>query len=306
MTPAETASGYRHPLYARSLACYGVPRELPLSGGWLIERAIPKTCFHDAMGPYPLFACRDWRMLERDLAALEGLVAATLVADPFGAHDPGLLRACFPDVMQPYKQHFVTDLARDPEEFIASHHRRNARKALALLTVEHCDQPALHAGAWLRLYRCLVERHGIAGLADFPDESLRLQLEVPGLEMLRAAHGGETVGIVLWMVSGGVAYYHLGAYSDAGYRLGASFAIFRTAIDRFATRGLRWLNLGGGPGVGGEGGLVRFKRGWSTGVRTAWFCGRVLDRDAFRSLAGDFPAAGFFPPYRSEEICGSE
>ena len=71
--PARTDSpdgspvtGYMHPGHAASLAEFGTPRELPRSGGWLLERAIPGAAARDAMGAYPLFACRDWTSLRAD------------------------------------------------------------------------------------------------------------------------------------------------------------------------------------------------------------------------------------------------
>jgi hypothetical protein len=107
------------------------------------------------------------------------------------------------------------------------------------------------------------------------------------------------------MIDGEVAHYHLGAYSETGYRFKASFAIFRTAIDEFARRGLRWLSLGAGPGIGEEeGGLTRFKHGWATGTRPVYFCGRVFDRDAYRLLPASIPAdpQSYFPAYRRGEF----
>jgi hypothetical protein len=60
-------SGYMHPNYAHSLREFGEPRELPGSGGWILERIIPGTPYRDAMGCYPLFACNDWSKLANDL-----------------------------------------------------------------------------------------------------------------------------------------------------------------------------------------------------------------------------------------------
>ena len=60
-------TGYRHPLYAASLAEFGEPRELPSSGGWLLERTVPQFPDRDAMGCYPIFAASDWSGLSKDL-----------------------------------------------------------------------------------------------------------------------------------------------------------------------------------------------------------------------------------------------
>jgi hypothetical protein len=124
--------------------------------------------------------------------------------------------------------------------------------------------------------------------------------------LLRATHKETTVGITLWYVQGDVGYYHLGAVSEAGYELRASFALFRFAIEYFATIGLRWLDLGAGAGIKSNDidGLTRFKRGWSTGTRTAYFCGRIFDRTRYLEIAKASPAfaTGYFPIYRSGEF----
>src|SRR4051812_44504899 len=119
------ASGYLHALYAESLAEWGRPIQLVESGGWLLERHIEPYDDRDAMGCYPLFTCRDWGRLQRDLAALEGkLVSLTVVADPFAATTEAELQAAFPDLMRAYKQHFVIDLGRAPGGCIHPHHLR--------------------------------------------------------------------------------------------------------------------------------------------------------------------------------------
>jgi lipid II:glycine glycyltransferase (peptidoglycan interpeptide bridge formation enzyme) len=110
--------------------------------------------------------------------------------------------------------------------------------------------------------------------------------------------------MTLWYVLGNVGYYHLGAYNHAGYELRASFALFWRAIEHFAAKGLRWLNLGAGAGLEGSStdGLSRFKRGWSTG--TAYFCGRIFDRAKYSEVvkASGVSAADYFPAYRKGEF----
>jgi hypothetical protein len=302
-------SGYASGAYAESLAEWGRPRRLPGCGGWILERLIPGSTSRDAMGCYPLFACRDWTLLHDDFAELEGeLVSVVMVADPFGNHDQTILRRCFGDLVAPFKEHFTIDLGRAPESFVDAHHRRNARKALGQLSVEVCADAAASAREWCELYAALIKRHNIRGLTAFSDASLTRQLSVPGMVMLRASHEGRTVGMTLWYVEGaGVGYYHLGAYSEEGYKLRASFALFWRAIEHFAGAGLRWLDLGAGAGLGGvdpqADGLSRFKRGWSTGTRTAYLCGRIFDRRRYDALAlGVSPATRYFPAYRAGEF----
>jgi len=300
-------NGYAHADYAAALAEFGSPRLLPGCGGWILERPIPRTPYRDAMGCYPLFACPDWPRLRDDLETLgDDLVSLAVVADPFGEHDPAYLRTCFPDVVVPFKEHLVVDLARSPGTFVDAHHRRNARKALETLAVERCADPTVLSGDWIRLYSTLVARHDVRGPAAFSAASLTEQLAVPGLTMFRAMRDDETVGMTLWYVDGGIGYYHLGAYSEAGYRLRASFGLFWRAIEHFAEQGLQWLGLGAAAGVSGaheDDGLLRFKRGWATGTRTAYFCGRIFDPERYAGVPGTRHAAsGYFPAYRQGEF----
>ncbi len=96
-----------------------------------------------------------------------------------------------------------------------------------------------------------------------------------------------------------------GAYSKLGYELKASFALFAWAIDYFSTR-LRFLSLGVGMGINGlkEDGLTHFKKGWATGTRTAYLCGRIFDRARYneRVRARDMAGADYFPLYRKGEV----
>jgi hypothetical protein len=231
-------------------------------------------------------------------------VSLCLVADPFGNHTPVLLADCFPDLMIPFKQHFVSDLSLDPEKIVSAHHRRNAKKALQRLGVEQSEQPADWAEDWISLYGQLVARHRIRGISAFSPTALTAQLEVPGVRAFRAVLAGHTVGMVLWMVQGTVAYYHLGAYSNEGYNSNASFALFRTAWNYLAAMNVAWLDLGAGPGIESTGadGLTRFKSGWASGTRTAYLCGRVLDRERYARLVHSVPPARYFPAYRAREF----
>lgn len=303
---SRQASGYSHSTYAMSLAEFGSPRLLARCGGWLLERAIPNTPYRDAMGCYPLFACDDWSKLDLDLDELsDELVSVALVADPFGDHDLELLQKCFPDRVVSFKDHFVTDLSQSPDSFVDPQHRRKARRALERLNVEHCAVPLHFVDDWNNLYANLIERHGIHGLSAFSANSFKAQLAVPGISMFRATHNGETVGMTLWYADRGVAYYHLGAYSDAGYELEASFALFWRVLDHFANQRVQWLNLGAGAGLANQtDGLTRFKRGWATGTRPAYFCGRIFDRMKYDEAmrARGVGLSDYFPGYRKGEF----
>src|SRR5215510_3341156 len=299
-------SGYLHRAYAESLSEFGTPLALERSDGWLLKRAIPHTNSYDAMGCYPLFACEDWSQLRNDLETLKDeLIAVSLVTDPFGEFNTDYLHDCFPEIVKPFKQHFVTDLERPLESFVHPHHLRNVRKALQLVQVERCLAPLEFLDDWIELYQTLLDRYQITGIAAFSRASFAAQLSVPGISAFRATENGATVGMLLWYEQGNRAYYHLGAYSNRGYEVGASFALFDYALRYFCSRQLKWLNLGAGAGTSdSDSGLTRFKQGWSNGVRTAYFCGRIFARDKYEQLVAQTSthSTDYFPAYRLGEF----
>ena len=179
--------GYGHPAYAASLSEFGSAQPLRACKGWIVRRRIQAHSGADAIGCYPLFVCEDWNNLPDDLRALQGeLVSLTLVSDPFGNYDEALLRACFPDTMIPFKEHFVIDMNRPLHSRVSEHHRRYAGKALKTVTVDLCEHPSLLFDEWITLYQNLIERHRIRGIAAFSRNSFAQQLRVPGMVAFRA------------------------------------------------------------------------------------------------------------------------
>lgn len=302
----QLPTGYLHPAYAHSLAEFGTPVELPLSRGWLLRRDIPGTLHCDAMGCYPLFACLDWQHLPHDLEAIESaLVSVTLVTDPFGNHDDELLKRCFPDLLRPFKDHHVVDMRQRLTRRISENHQRNVRKALTVLDVRQCTAPSADLDTWVALYNHLIQVRRIQGLRRFSHRSFASQLAVPGIVAFQARHADATVGMILWYVQHDIAYYHLAAYSPAGYDLRASFALIWRSLEYFAELGLRWVDLGAGAGLqSNEDGLTRFKRGWATGTRPVYLCGRILNRPAYDDLvrARHAGPTSYFPAYRLGEF----
>jgi hypothetical protein len=304
LNASSTLAGYGHEAYVRSLNEFGRPRELPRSHGWFLERPIPGSAQRDGMGCYPLFACQDWSLLQADLQALDReLVSLALVADPFGAYTPEDLRDCF-DVVNPFKQHCVTDLQQPADQIPSPHHRYYARKAFRHVAVELCATPLNQLDEWTALYSVLVQRHALKGIKTFSRHAFADQLAVPGLHMFRAVHQAETIGAHLWFVQGEVAFSHLAAVNETGYQLGAAYALYAFALQYFVDK-VRWLDLGAGAGLeGGASGLDWFKQGWATGVRPVYFCGRIFDPATYAHLVQTrgVAATDYFPAYRVGEF----
>lgn len=301
-----SGGGYLHARYAESLSEFGAPLQLVGSEGWLLRREIERSQSSDAANPYPLFLCVDWSRLTSDLQSLgDDIVSVTLVSDPFAPSTFRSMAGEF-DHFALFKQHYVIDLTGDPHARVATHHRRYARAAMRELDVEIVPEPVGLVDEWCRLYAGLVERHHISGMRAFSRNAFEKQLRVPGVVMFRASLGAKTVAMLLCYVTDDRAYYHLGASSDEGYELRASFALFWRAIDCFGERGLKWLSLGAGAGITDEqeDGLTRFKSGWSKTTLPVFVCGRIQNRAEYERLsrATDAGGSAYFPRYRANEF----
>jgi hypothetical protein len=302
------ANGYLHSMYAKSLSEFGNPMFLPSSLSWVLKRNIFAFSDKDAIGCYPLFFCQHWPGLKADLKEIRNdLISLAVVTDPFGGYDEQYLRECFRDIVFPYKEHYITDLKKLPVNFIDSHHQRNVKKGLRETEIEICHEPIVLFEEWKSLYKHLIQKHNIQGMAAFSEEAFKQQLQIPGIIAFRALFQNKTVGITLWYLQDDIGYYHLGAYSDIGYQVRASYAIFWTAIKHFADCKFQWLSLGAGAGILGKSadGLNRFKKGWATGTRTAYFCGQIFDNRRYQEIVKSMSLpenVSFFPAYRYGDI----
>ena len=303
-------NGYGSSLYGEALSEFGLPLQLTESGGSVLVRGIPGHSESDAMGPYPLFCCRRWHALGADfeLLAARGLVAVALVPDPFGPLSQTDLAQVF-DVVVPFKSHYVYDLSKPVAAVASRHHRYYARKALGEVSFQVCPDPVAFVDEWDALYRVLAARHGLQGLKAFSRESFEKQLAVPGMVAIRGECEGESVAGQLWYVQGNVAYSHLTAVNEHGYRNRATYGLYHSAINYFAEAyngTVQWLDLGGGAGggVSEKDGLSEFKEGWSTGARQAYFCGRTLRPDRYQEICRmtGTSATSYFPAYRDGEM----
>ncbi|MFK8049351.1 MAG: GNAT family N-acetyltransferase [Halioglobus sp.] len=294
--------GYACSAYAESWGEFGIPRHFAKSNGWVLERSIPDSTARDAMGCYPIFSCGDWSKLHSDIEDLgDELVSLSMIADPFGDYDIAHLRECFPDLLVPYKQHYVIDMHRPIDEIVSRHHRRAAGKAQKKIQSEVCPDPASFLDEWIELHENLVAKHDITGMRAFSRSSFKKQLNTPGLVLLKAKCEKETVGAQLWFQHENVAFGHVLAFSELGYKLGATYALYWFALNYFSDK-VKWCDIGGVAGhkESARDGLGQFKDGWSTGRKTAYLCGRILNRSRYQELEKRVNAStDFFPAYRN-------
>jgi hypothetical protein len=303
---SDLGRGYSSVEYAISMQEFGEPRELSRCGGWILVRRIPGTNHYDAMGCYPLFACRDWTRLHEDLGRIgSDLVSLSIVVDPFSGVSPIYLRQCF-DLVKPFKTHYVVDLSRPFESFIGKTHRKNARKSLEAMEVEVCRQPVEHLPEWISLYDNLVKRHNIRGISAFSPRCFELQLKMQGMIMFLGKCEGRAVGATLVLTDGMVAHFHLSAYTVEGYKLRASYGTHWKALEYGLEQGVRYFNIGGAAGLQDDpkDSLAEFKRGWSNERRATYLCGRVFDRSKYDSICREFEIrdVDYFPAYRVGEF----
>ena len=294
--------GYRHPLYAASLAEFGRPLELLSSGGWLLERPVPDFPDRDAMGCYPIFATKDWSSLGKDLADIgPRLVSVALVADPFGEFLVHELSSWFDRVVA-FKEHYIVDFSKGL--LISKHHKYYSRRAAADVTVDVGPPNHEFAAQWSKLYESLVQRHQLKGIKAFSRASFEIQLKVPGMIVFRAMKNGELLGAHLWYQQQNVVYSHLAAATERGYESNCSYAIHSAVIEYFRSK-VQWIDLGAGAGTSAHSdGLSRFKAGWSNSTRPAYFCGRILNPERYDALTQALCPRNtdYFPAYRSGEL----
>ncbi|MFW2542760.1 GNAT family N-acetyltransferase [Primorskyibacter sp. 2E107] len=261
-------------------------------------RTIPGTDRIDACGAYPispdLRACS--RAALRDELSALGVVSLVLVSDPFCADTPQGF-----DFARPYKPHHTIVPGDGPVRF-SKHHRAEVRRAL-----RHCAARRIpladHLAAFIGLYDTLSARHGLGAQHRFsPAHFAHLAAHPEDFPCFGAfAEDGALLSAHIWVRAGDRLYSHLAASSEAGYGIGAAYAVYDASINSFAEHR---ITLGGAPDSA-EGqqtsGLDRFKRGFANGSRSPQLCGLIVDRKAYAALApanASAPPSGFFPLYR--------
>ncbi len=292
----DPAGPYGRRLYAEGLAEGERGRTLAFAGGHVLVRDVPGTDLVDVAGPYPLLGLDPAQDLTAALAALKRAGAVSLIAVLDPLHQPSaalLQRAC--DVARPFKTHFLAEpvAAARPSR----NHRDKIRRALRHCRVEELSLRQ-HLADWERLGATLAERHGIGGHAGVPASHIAALAEDPACTLLAARDGeGRMLAMSLWLSDGETAYNHLVVSAPEGYEVRASYALYASALERFA--GCRAIDFGGVPGREDDpdSGLARFKRGFSNTTRSAWLVGAILDPARYAELSRGLQT-DYFPAYR--------
>ncbi|MCY6370542.1 hypothetical protein [Clostridium ganghwense] len=298
--------GYLNNNYANSFKEWGEPITLGESRGWLLKRKIAGYNLYDAMGLYPLFCCKDWKKLSLDFQKLKNnLVSITLVTDPFGEYKITELYKIF-DFVKPFKKHYIVDLSCELNKFIYKGHKRKAKKALKDIEVEICTKNCVrYLDEFIELYNVLIKRHKITGIRRFSRKAFEYQLKTPGTILIRGVYDGRVVGMKLCIIHEDVAYDHLMAISHEGYNMHASYGITLRELEYLKNK-VKWIDLGANAGINSNlnDGLNQFKRGWSTGKKMVYLCGKVLDEEKYDGITWRLKKSSveYFPEYREGEF----
>jgi hypothetical protein len=296
--------GYMHPGYAKTLSQFGEVAELPRSQGWFLKRPISGSDAFDGMGCYPYLTCRDWSQLASDLEAWGGdLVSFAAVPDPFGDYTRLDLQRAFPDRVVHFKDHYIADLTLPREQVISRHHRKGVRKALKHVDVEFIAHPLQVLEKFTELFNISILKFNIKGIKAYSRDALSRQFALPGTFMSIARYGGEIVAAHIYMLHNDVAYAHLAAADETANRVGAAYALYYRDMEFFADK-VRWIDWGGEAGLARDGSLCSFKRGWATGTRPVYFCGRIFDHGRYDEIVRgrDPRQTAYFPAYREGEF----
>lgn len=269
-------------------------------GEWrtaLLVRPIPRSDWRDALGCYPLALLDRNADLKAGLEQLRAakLVSVALVPDPLTGPSEKNLAAAF-EICRPFKMHYAIDREAGAIRFSTTH-RRWIRKALRLCAIEPVELRDT-LGDWKRLYAHAVARHEISDVQNFAPSYFDALAKMPEVSAFAARNAGNIVAMALWVRSGNIAYYHLGASAPEGYEAQAMYGIIASAIDYFSDCGV--LHLGGAAGISGkeDDGLAYFKKGFANRAVEAYFCGACLDSDRYAILTKNRAATSFFPAYR--------
>lgn len=296
--------GYQHHLYAKSFSEIGEPLFLHRANGWLIKRQIPNSPLYDAMGPYPLFFCKNWDFLIEEIDSIKDQVlTVALVIGPFEDIPKEAFTHHF-DIFQSYKDHYVLDTTLPYHEIISRSHQHAALKSLRKIEVDLQISPNIDIDEWCYIYNKLIQHHNITGIRAFSYESMLNQIAIPNTHYYRALCDGEIIGGNLFFIQNDVAYYHLSCSTETGYKLHANYATIWTAIIDLSKK-VRFIGFGGGTKTndGKLDGLSQFKKGWSSSTKKSFFLGKINNKQQYMDLLENKSISdiAWFPAYRSGE-----
>jgi hypothetical protein len=287
--------------YANSFVDGAQPVRLDGPGLWVLQREILDTGERDATGCYPVAPIdrtADWAAGFQQLREL-GLASLVLVTDVMTQPTETALREIF-DPVVPFKTHYLVDLDGGYPG-ATKHHRYEMRRAGRSCETRLIDL-AEHLDAWWALYQELVRRHRITGLLAFSRSYFEALARLQGLVTVGAFAEEGLVSAHLWVRHEALVYSHMAASSEAGYAIGAAYAVHGHALRLFGESGATTADLGGTRrSKDADDGLAAFKRGFANRSVRNWLCGRILDAKRYQALCDRLGrASDFFPAYRGE------
>jgi len=196
---------------------------------------------------------------------------------------------------------FLLDLrGEDPLVGASCIVHRKIRKASKIGAVLVEDQHLL-TGALIDLYPATMRRVGADIHYLFSAATLCRWAENPANLLLGARVEGSIEAIVLLLVAGHRAEYHIGASTERGRELTAW--LLKNGIEKLRDRGVTILNLGGGVKPGD--GLYRFKEKFGVVSKPLQAIRQIYNRNKYQELceiAGVKHPATYFPAYRAGTV----
>jgi hypothetical protein len=284
--------------YAKTLTHIGRPMYVRAWDSHIIVRDVDQNSF-DAIGPYPIACLAPGSDLRAGLEDLRqaGMISVVLVVDGLWGPPHRELEQAFSSA-RPYKTHYLVDSAAG-QYLPTSHHRyeirRAANRGIEIQMVYLRDI----LDEWTELYDHLIARHQITGAQRFSRTSFEALACCDGLVTLAAYLGETVVACHIWFQHEGFVWSHLAATNLAGYRNGASFALYDYSIRMFSRQ---LINLGGAAGLedATDDGLALLKAGFSNRKHRTHLYGAVLDLKRYNALCSErgVPVGDYFPLYR--------
>lgn len=265
-----------------------------------IKRVIDKP-FYDVISIYPFHSFNNIKDLfskykhpNKVLIIDENnfRVSTTFVTDPMIPieNDPIF------DYFKEYKTHYIIDYSK-PIKY-SNNHKRNIKNNKNL-EMELLPKNSETADKFHGFYQVLKKKHGITGITDFNLETIYNHISHKNSYTFGVWENNKLIGSIITTTIDDRSYYHLGAYSERGYEIGASFSLMDHIISFYNKLGYKYFILGAGAGVDkASEGLVRFKKGFSNDTRKNYIIGYINNREKYDELSKG-KEGDFFPLYRS-------